>query len=265
MIERITSLQNPLVKAILKLQQKPSERVKTGNFVAEGRREVSLALRYGVEPEWLVICQDFFSPDPAYPIPFSAVTQNRQIEVSEGVYNKLAYRGQSEGIILVGKSSPIKLSEYKAGENPLILLLEGIEKPGNLGAILRTTDAAGVDAVFLCDARTDIYNPNVIRSSLGCVFSQKLIHCTSGEAIAWLKSKGIQIIAATPHAPNVYFMEDFSGPSAIVFGAEDTGLSPKWQNVTDKTVNIPMLGIIDSLNVGTSVAIITFEAVRQRQ
>lgn len=263
-MHRITSLQNPLIKEIVKLQQKSAGRAGSGRFVVEGRREVSLALRYNVEPEWLIVCPEFFTPDAEYPIQLVHEESPIKLEVSGAVYNKLAYREKVEGVILVAKSKPLHLHEYKPERSPLIILLEGIEKPGNLGAILRTTDAAGVDAVILCDSRTDIFNPNTIRSSLGCVFSQKLIQSNSDEAIKWLKSKGIPAFATSPGAHNTYFEEDLKGPAAIVFGAEDTGLSSKWLEAAEKTIKIPMGGIIDSLNVGASVAIVTFEAVRQR-
>jgi len=263
-MHRITSLQNPLIKEIVRLQQKSAGRAGSGRFVVEGRREVSLALRYKVEPEWLIICPEYFTPDAEYPIALLHVESQLKVEVSGAVYNKLAYREKAEGVILVAKSNPLPLHDYQPGRNPLIILLEGIEKPGNLGAILRTTDAAGVDAVILCDSRTDIFNPNTIRSSLGCVFSQKLIQSSTEEAIKWLKSKGIPAFATSPGAHNTYFGEDISGPAAIVFGAEDNGLSPKWLDAAEKTIKIPMGGIIDSLNVGASVAIVTFEAVRQR-
>jgi len=264
-MNRITSLQNSLIKYIVKLQQKSSERATTGSFVVEGRREVSLALRYQVEAQWLIMCPEYFSPLAEYPIPLQDIESQRQIEVSATVYHKLAYRGQSEGVILVARSRPLHLHEFHPGRNPFIVLLERIEKPGNLGAILRTTDAAGVDAVILCDASTDIFNPNVIRSSLGCVFSQRLIQSSAAEAISWLKSKEIPILAASPAASNPYFAEDLTGPAAIAFGAEDTGLTPQWVEASEKMIKIPMGGIIDSLNVGASVAIVAFEAVRQRQ
>jgi len=260
----ITSLHNPLIKSIVKLQQKASERKSSGAFVAEGRREVSLALRYGIEAEKLIWCRDIFHPDAVYPIPFDTLPPQSLAEVSTAVYNKMAYRENVEGVILLGKSRHINLENYLPSAKAFVLVLEGVEKPGNLGAILRTTDAAAADAVFLCDARTDLYNPNAIRASLGCVFSQKVIICSSREAIAWFQKNAIRIFAAAPETPDLYCDADFTQPAAIAFGAEDEGLSPIWIEQADKVIKIPMHGIIDSLNVSASVAIVTFEAVRQR-
>lgn len=260
----ITSLHNPLIKSIIKLQQKASERKSSGTFVAEGRREVSLALRNGIEAEKLIWCRDIYQPDAVYPISFAALPPESLAEVSPAVYNKMAYRENVEGVILLGKSRDISLEDYLPSAKPLIIVLEGVEKPGNLGAILRTTDAAAADAVFLCEARTDLYNPNAIRASLGCVFSQKIIMCSSQEAIEWFGKNSIRIYAAAPETSDLYFDTDFSQPTAIAFGAEDDGLSPLWFEQADKVIKIPMNGIIDSLNVSASVAIVTFEAVRQR-
>lgn len=264
MTTQINSLQNPLIKSIVKLQLKASLRKNSGTFVVEGRREVSLALRHGIDPEKLIICPDIFIPDPIYPVAFEAVDPKKLTEVSLAVYNKMAYREGAEGIILLGRSRLLALNEYMPATNPLIIVLQGVEKPGNLGAILRTTDAAAVDAIFLCDARTDPFNPNAIRASLGCLFSQNVILCSTEEAIAWFRKNKISICAAAPETPYLYIDVDFKKPTAIVFGAEDAGLSHTWIKQADRVIKIPMKGEIDSLNVSASVAIITFEAVRQR-
>ena len=261
----ITSPHNPLIKNILKLQQKAAERKRTGTFVAEGRREVSLAMRHGFKMEKLIFCSDLYEADPLYPIALKSSESDKVVEVTESVYRKLAYRESVEGVLLLGKSKFLSLKDYLPGPNPLILILEGVEKPGNLGAILRTTDAAAVEAIFLCNSRTDMYNPNAIRASLGCVFSQKIIECKSNEATNWLEEKKIQIFAASPGTPHLYYEADYSKPTAIAFGAEDKGLSPLWLDKSDRVIKIPMGGIIDSLNVSASVAIITFEAIRQRR
>lgn len=260
----ITSLQNPLVKSIVRLQQKVSERKNTGTFVTEGRREVSLALQHGIKVEKLIVCRNLYNPDPVYPIDFKSLDDSQLIEVSDPVYRKMAYREGVEGIILLGRSTPLSLDNYQPGENPLIIILEGVEKPGNLGAILRTTDAAGAEAIFLCDTRTDLHNPNVIRASLGCVFSQKIIECGSLQAIHWLQQKKINLFAASPDTSHLYYEADLSKPAAIAFGAEDTGLSTPWLKEAGRVIKIPMGGMIDSLNVSASVAIVTFEAIRQR-
>lgn len=262
---QISSLQNPLVKSIVKLQQKATERKSTGIFVVEGRREVSLALRHGIRVENLIVCPDLYAPDPIYPVELKGLDDSKIVEVSDEVYRKMAYREGVEGILLLGKSNPHGLEDYQPTENPLIIVLEGVEKPGNLGAILRTTDAAGVEAIFLCDARTDLYNPNAIRASLGCVFSQTIIECSSRQAIDWLKGRGIPSYSASPDTPHLYFDADFSNASAIAFGTEDKGLSNIWLKEALQVIKIPMGGLIDSLNVSASVAIVTFEAVRQRK
>ncbi|MEE4176225.1 MAG: RNA methyltransferase [Bacteroides sp.] len=261
----ISSLQNPLVKSLVKLQQKANERKSTGTFLVEGRREVSLALRHGIVVEKLIVCPELYVPDPNYPIDIKSLDDNLIFEVSDSVYRKIAYREGVEGILMLGKGQPLHLEDYKPSENPLIIILEGVEKPGNLGAILRTTDAAGVEAIFFCDSRTDLYNPNAIRASLGCVFSQTIVECSSKQAIEWLKERGIPYYSSSPDTAHLYFDVDFSEPAAIAFGAEDKGLSKDWLKEADRVIRIPMGGIIDSLNVSASVAIVTFEAVRQRR
>ncbi len=260
----ITSFKNPLVKNIVRLQQNSSERKATGTFVVEGRREVSQAIKHGIVSEMLIVCPEIFSQNTEYPIPYESHDATKTILVSLAVYNKIAYRKGVEGVMLLGKNPRESLEDYHPGQNPLIVVLEDVEKPGNLGAILRTTDAAGIDAVLLCNMRTDLYNPNAIRASLGCVFSQKVIECQSHHAFQWLKDKGINILAAAPLASDLYFDTDFRKPSAIAFGAEDRGLSPIWLEEPARSIKIPMNGSIDSLNVAASVAIVAFEAVRQR-
>jgi TrmH family RNA methyltransferase len=260
----ITSLQNPLVKSIVRLQQKASERRATGSFAIEGRREISLARQNNIEVEKLFICPEIFRPDPIYPIIFEAIDTSKLFEVSLAVYNKIAYREGVEGVIMLGRAPEAKLRAYNPGQNSLMVVLEGVEKPGNLGAILRTTDAAGVDAVLLCNMRTDLFNPNSIRASMGCVFSQKIFVCESTEAINWLKEKGIDLYATAPESSHFYTDVNLTKPTAIAFGAEDDGLSQLWLKQARQVIKIPMNGVIDSLNVSASVAIIAFEAIRQR-
>ncbi len=267
----ITSISNPLIKKVIKLQQKPGERRKTGLFVAEGRREASLALKNDAKATHLLICSDIYSNEAEYPIDTKA-HEAILTWVSRAAYNRMAYRGDAEGIILVGKQQNKRPEDLVLPENPLVLVLEGIEKPGNIGAIMRTADAARVDAVVLADARTDIYNPNVIRSSLGCVFSLQLASATTEETIGWIcnaENWPLQqkptVVAASLQTNNLYFNTNMKGPTVLLFGTEDKGLTSGWEAVADKPVKIPMLGDIDSLNVSASVAILTYEAVRQRQ
>jgi len=261
----ITSLQNSLIKEIVRLQDKSAQRVSSGTFVVEGRREVSLALANEFEPLHLLVCPEIYAPEPHYPIPLQNIQGVVVHQVSISVYNKMAYRENAEGILMVAKTKWLTLPEFVPEHNTLIVLLEGVEKPGNLGAILRTTDASGVHAILLCNSRVDVFNPNVIRSSLGCVFSQKVIPCTNQEAMRWIKHNRFTLYAASPDTVHLYSNADLRKPCVVAFGAEDVGLSSEWLRAADTVIKIPMLGQIDSLNVGASVAIIAFEAVRQRQ
>ncbi len=266
----ITSTNNPLTKQVLKLQQKAGERRKSGLFVAEGRREVSLALKSGIIPAHILVCSELYTPDGLYPVDL-ALHEGVLTEVSSAVYQKMAYRSDAEGIILVGHQANRELSSLTLPQNPLILVLEGLEKPGNLGAVLRTADAAGVDAVILADAKADMYNPNVIRASLGCLFTLQVIKSSTEEAIRWLTEEknwpGSQlpgIVAAALQTEQLYYDTDMRGPVVMAFGTEDKGLSAPWRKLAGEPVRIPMMGSIDSLNVAASVAILAYEAVRQR-
>ena len=186
------------------------------------------------------------------------------IPVSKEVFDKIAVRENSGGVIVVAEMKAHRLEDLKLSENPLILVLESVEKPGNLGALLRTADAAGVDAVIICDPQTDFYNPNVIRSSIGCVFTQPVASSTSVEAIDWLKRHHIKIFCAYLQSSQPYHQIDFKQRSAIVMGTESTGLTEEWVKSSDSNIIIPMFGKIDSMNVSTSAAVLVFEAVRQR-
>lgn len=266
----ITSLQNPLVKQVVRLQQKASERAKTALFVAEGRREVSLALSEGLEFEQILISEEIYRKDPSYPIE-TANSLNLTF-VSRVVYNKMAYRQDAEGVILIGKQRPLATDNLQLADDALILVLEGVEKPGNLGAIFRTADAAGVNLLVLADAATDIYNPNAIRASLGCVFTVPAVSISTQYAIDWLKDpdrwppqKLPKIYAAVLQTETFYYESNMKGATALIFGAEDTGLTLAWREAAHQLIKIPMSGAIDSLNVGASVAVLCFEARRQRQ
>lgn len=239
----ITSLQNQKIKDIVALETKSRERRERGLFVVEGVREVERALACGYE---------------------AVETFRRGTDVSDAVYEKIAYRGSTEGVIAVMKARTLSLNLVRTSENPLVLVLESVEKPGNLGAVLRTADAAGIDAVLICDPLTDIYNPNIIRASLGAVFSVPVAVCTSLEAYGWLKAKGLNILTAQLQDSEPYYATDMRCGTAIVFGTEDQGLSPFWRERSDKKIRIPMAGLMDSLNVSVSAAILCFEAVRQR-
>ena len=189
----------------------------------------------------------------------------RVFEVSEAVYEKVAYRGGTEGVIAEVKVRNRKLEDLQLPENPLIVVLESVEKPGNLGAVLRSADAAKADAVLICDPLTDLFNPNLIRASIGAIFTVPCVACSSGEAISFLKQRGISILTAQLQDSSLYYDTDMRRGTAIVMGTESTGLSQQWRAAADAHIRIPMLGRLDSLNVSVSAAILLFEAVRQRQ
>ena len=255
MSDKITSLQNPKIKDIISLETKSRERRARGLFVVEGRREVSRALASGFEPVEMFFCGEEGE--------FAGVDCSKY-EVSPQVYSKIAYREGTEGIVAVFSARNPRLEDLKPGDNPLIMVLESVEKPGNLGAALRSADAAGVDAVLVCDPLTDIYNPNVIRASLGAVFSVPAVECSSQEAADWLKHNDIRILTAQLQDSELYYDIDMKRPTAIVFGTEDKGLTDFWRERSDARIRIPMAGLMDSLNVSVSAAILCFEAVRQR-
>ena len=186
------------------------------------------------------------------------------IEVSRAVYEKVAYREGTEGVIAEVFAKERGLADIRLSERPLVIVLEAVEKPGNLGAVLRSADAAGADAVLVCDPATDLYNPNLIRASIGSVFTRQVAVCTSEEAIAWLKSNGIRIYTAQLQDSSWYYETDMTSGTAIVMGTESTGLTDLWREAADAHIKIPMLGQLDSLNVSVSAAILLFEAVRQR-
>ena len=187
------------------------------------------------------------------------------VEVPRELYEKIAYRGGTEGMIAEVKVRGKGLGDLMLPDNPLVVVLEGVEKPGNLGAVLRSADAAGADAVLICDPLTDLYNPNLIRSSVGAVFTVPCVACSSDECIRFLKQKNIQILTAQLQDSRLYYDTDMTVPTAIVMGTEHDGLTDQWRQAADAHIRIPMLGRIDSLNVSVSAAILMFEAVRQRQ
>jgi len=185
--------------------------------------------------------------------------------VSKEVYSKVAYREGTEGIIAEVKARKLTLDDLELGDKPLVAVLESVEKPGNLGAVLRSADAAGVDAVVICDPLTDLFNPNLIRASIGAIFTVPCVACTSEEAIAWLQAKGMSILTAQLQDSSLYYDCDMTGGTAIVMGTEATGLTQAWRDAATAHIRIPMLGRLDSLNVSVSAAILLFEAVRQRK
>ena len=257
----VKSLQNQRIKDVIKLNN-VRERRKKNCFVIEGVRELSLAIAGGYTVCSLFVCDELLNKGGIELIRKICIPAEK---VSLEVFRKMAYREESDGIIAVAEPRRLTLDAVRLSDNPFIIILEAIEKPGNLGAILRTADAAGVDAVVVCDPKTDIYNPNTIRSSIGCVFTQQIVVCTSIEALQWLKQSGIRIYAAELSASQWYYDADFIQPSAIILGTEAEGLTDFWIHNAEANIKIPMRGKIDSLNVSVSTAIITFEAIRQKK
>ena len=262
-MELITSLQNSRIKNIQKLSAKSRERKEQGLFIIEGARELSLALSGEYALNSVFICTELFEKTD-YPEVLSAISPDILYEVSEAVFQKIAYREGSDGLLALAKPKSHTLSDLKLKENPFIIVLEAVEKPGNLGAILRTADAAQADAVIVCDPLTDIYNPNVIRSSVGCLFTVPVAVCTNIEALTYLQTRHIRSFAAELTAAQWYQDTDFIASSAIIMGTEADGLTDFWLTHADQRIKIPMRGAIDSLNVSVSTAILTFEAMRQR-
>ena len=301
MPEVITSPSNPKVKTLLALQQKSSARRERGLFVVEGRRELQHCIDAGFEIDTVFVCLDMLSTPPggqlppetsgcAGPLPpptaagpsllrsrgwlrfpeavatrTSPESRMKVFEVSKEVYSRISYREGTEGVIAEVRVPSRQLEDLALPENPLVMVLESVEKPGNLGAVLRSADAAGADAVLFCDPLTDLWNPNLIRASIGAVFTVPCAVCSSQEAIAFLKKRGIRILTAQLQDSSLYYDCDMTAGTALVMGTESTGLTQQWREAADAHIRIPMLGRLDSLNVSVSAAILLFEAVRQRQ
>ena len=258
MILKIDSLVNPKIKNIVKLRDSSRGRKEQGLFLIEGHREISLALKAGVEIENLIYSPEYIKQE-------LAIDEEKIIEVAKKVFDKVSYRENPDGFLAVAKSREHKLADLNLSANPLLVVLEAVEKPGNLGAILRTADAIGLDAAIINDLKTDLYNPNVIRASQGAVFTVKVVLSSIEETAKFCEENGIKILAATPEATKEYTEINYKSGCAIVMGAEDKGLSAKWLKAADEEIKISMRGQIDSLNVSVSAAVVLFEAVRQRE
>ena len=261
-MKEITSIQNSYIKELLKLQEKSRERKKKGLFIIEGKREISLAISANYEFDTILYFEDLISEQEILHL-FN--TNVNRILISKEIYQKLAYRDSTEGIIAVTKAKDFSLENIKfKTENPLILVAEGIEKPGNIGALLRTADAANVAAVFIANPKSDLYNANIIRSSIGCVFTNQIAVGSSEEIAAFLVEKKIPMYATTLQNSNEYHKEKYTAATAIVVGTESTGLTTVFRERATQNINIPMQGQIDSMNVSVAAAIVLFEAKRQR-
>lgn len=262
MSKRIDSIQNPYIKRLLQLKDKSRERKKTGLFLIEGTREVTLALKADYELDTILFYPELFSEAQVNNLTNQPINL---IEISRDVYQKLAHRQTTEGVMAVAKSKTHDLNAIQFNNKaPLVLVAEAPEKPGNIGALLRTADAAGLDAVLIANPKTDLYNPNIIRSSVGCIFTNHIATGTTSQIIEFLKGHQIHMYCAALQASENYSNQDFTKPSAIVVGTEATGLSNDWLSFSTKNIIIPMQGEIDSMNVSVAAGILIFEAKRQR-
>lgn len=259
----ISSIQNPEVRQLEHWNRKSRDRRKSGLFILEGMRELGLALQGGYSPEKLYFCEEI--------LPESELEQSEslrglpRVRLSPEVYRHLAFRGKTEGILALMRSKDHRLEDLQLHRpNPIILIAESPEKPGNIGALLRTADAAGLDAVIIADIRGDLYNPNVIRSSVGCLFTVPVAVASSQDIIQWLKAREIQLIVTSLEGAERYDLANYEQATAIAVGTEATGLTPVWLEAAEAAVKIPMSGHIDSMNVSVAAAITVFEACRQR-
>lgn len=260
----LTSLQNPQIKEAVKLQDRRT-RDETGLFLIEGYRELTRAVKGGVVIPKLFVCDTLFLGENE----MALVEQIRfgggfVYYCTEAVFRKISYRDRPDGLVAVGTKMHRPLASLPINQNPFFIVAEGIEKPGNLGSILRSSDGVGTDGVVVCDRCTDIYNPNVVRASVGTLFTQPVVEAEGAEVFQWLKNHKIQIVAATPSAKQLYTDVDLSGPVALVVGTEQLGLTELWMRAADIQVAIPMRGVADSLNVATAATLLMYEVLRQR-
>ena len=260
----ITSRHNPHVKEAARLRDR-RQREKQGRILIDGVRELGRAARAGVRLVEVFVCEPLLAGDDARQLPAELAAGGCEVlPVSEDVFQKLAFGQRAEGLLGVAETPRPTLASLALPEKALVALLEGVEKPGNLGAVLRSADAAGVFAVIVADGRTDLYNPNAIRASLGTIFTMPLAEATGSEAREWLGEKKFAIVAARVDGAVPYTAIDYRGPTAIVLGSEAAGLSAIWRGPQIQAVRLPMRGVADSLNVSVTAAVLFYEALRQR-
>ena len=264
-IKEISSIHNPLVRSTISLKEKSRERKKNGLFVIEGIKELQLAIKGLYTLKTILFYPELVAGDTILELIQNISPAPEVIAISKDIFQKLAHRDTTEGIMAIAVAREHSLDSLKfKNDNPLILVAEGPEKPGNIGALLRTADAADLDAVIIANPKSDLYNPNIIRSSVGCVFTTNIAMGTTPEIIQFLIGHNIAINCAALSASKPYTKVDFTKGSAIVVGTEATGLSEEWLNKATQNIIIPMHGEIDSMNVSVSAAILIFEARRQR-
>ena len=259
-MKRITSTQNSYIKLLISLKEKAKVRQREGLFLIEGKKELSLAFQGGYEIKKILFCPEICSENDINKI----VSNVELIHITKEIFKKLAYRDNSGGLIGIAKSKDLDLSSLKLSDNPLVLVAEAIEKPGNIGALLRTADAADIDAVIIANPKGDLYNPNIIRSSIGCLFTTRIATGSNKEIISFLKENKLTIYCASLQNSSCYHISDYTASTAFVVGSEAFGLSKEWVEAADNHIVIPMQGKIDSMNVSVSAGILIFEAKRQR-
>jgi len=260
-LKKIESLQNSLVKHLVQLQSKSKVRKQTKTFLIEGIHEISLAVKGKYELEKILFSPAIISENEIKKIVPDKI---ERIQISSEIYRKLAYRDTTEGILSVAKFKSLEIEKLKLPKNPLILVIENVEKPGNIGAILRSADATKLDAVLITDSKTDLYNPNIIRTSVGCLFTNNIAVGSTEEIISFLKKQPINIYCATLQNATSYHTKDYKKPTAFVVGSEDKGVSDLFRKSATQNVIIPMQGEIDSINVSVAASVLIFEAKRQR-
>lgn len=260
-MKEISSTQNPLVKRVVELKTKASARRQEGLCIVEGLKELEIAVQSGIQILEILIDQSFAEEFQTLPW----INSNRDIYTcSASIMEKISIRDSKQTVLAIAKTINLKLDTVKLSTTPFVLILENIEKPGNIGALLRTSDAANVDAILCTQMQTDLYNPNVIRNSLGCIFSKQVVQCTNEEALDFCQKNEIRTYATFLHTDRSYYEHDFKLPTGIIFGTESTGISDFWIDHADHLIKIPMLGKIDSMNVSNSASILLYEVVRQR-
>jgi TrmH family RNA methyltransferase len=260
----ITSRQNPLVKDAVRLRDR-RHREKQGRIVIDGARELGRAIRAGVRLRHVFVCEALCqSEDARRVLEMLSDAGAEVIDVTEPVFSKLAFGERTEGVLGVAETPAASLDRVRLPENPLVAVLEGVEKPGNVGAVLRSADGAGVSALVVADGGTDLYNPNAIRASLGTIFTVPVAAATTGETLAWLREHGLAVYCARVAGSEPYTEADLRRPAAIVLGSEAAGLSAAWSADDITPIRLPMLGVADSLNVSATAAVLFYEALRQR-
>jgi TrmH family RNA methyltransferase len=260
----ITSTANPKLKQAIALRDR-RERDTTGLFLIEGYREISRALTGNVTFDQLFYCEEMFLGSNEHSLLATCSAKNTcLIKTPPHVFQKLSYRDRPDGLLGVAQKMNRSLSTITVKKNPLIVIAEAIEKPGNLGTIIRSSDASGVDLVIVANGCTDIYNPNVVRASVGTLFTIPIVETSNEEAFLFCQRHSIDLLAATPEGDAIYTDVSMTGPLGIVVGTEQLGLTSFWKKACRYNVRIPMLGVADSLNVAMATTLFLFEAIRQR-